>query len=209
MNDILLSRLTGSAAVVGGLAVCAASYVDSTLPIGCVGDQCNYRPERPSSVSVNVLDLVAFVLLVASVAGLGLLVRRRRRLGRMLVTGVGLVVIGAVVAVVANVVQAVFFDGDLAVMPAIFLPAIAAMVLGLALLMVTAIRARVVPLWAGVVVALTLLLIPFGNQENTSVLLDIPFGLAWTLAGLLLVRRSGREATPLRNPGVGAHVEGA
>jgi hypothetical protein len=66
----------------------------------------------------------------------------------------------------------------------------------------------VVPVWAGVVVGLTLLLIPFGNQENTTVLLDIPFGLALVLAGVLVLRPPG-AATGTRNHGPHAPVEGA
>ncbi len=84
-------------------------------------------------------------------------------------------------------------------MPAIFLPAVASMVVGLAVLMVVVIRARLVPLWAGWLVGLTLVLIPFGNQENTTVLLDFPFGLGLVLAGALLVRNSVPMSTEHRS----------
>jgi hypothetical protein len=57
MKDELVARVTGVAAVVSGLALCAASYVECTLPIGCVGDQCNVRPQRPSSQTTVLLDI--------------------------------------------------------------------------------------------------------------------------------------------------------
>jgi hypothetical protein len=205
MTNNLLARMTGVAAVIAGLAICAASYVESTLPIGCVDEQCAYRPQRPASVTADGFYALALVALVVAALGLGLLVLRRGRLGRNGVVAVGMIAIGAVVAVVANVVQAAFYDGDLAAMPAIFLPAVAAVVVGFALLMWVVIRARVVPLWVGVVVGLTVLLVPFGNQENTTVLLDVPFGLALTLAGALLVRDADAP-TRARNPGASALV---
>ncbi len=205
MTNSLVARMTGVAAVTAGLAICAASYVESTLPIGCVDEQCAYRPQRPGSATADGFYALALVALVVAALGLGVLVLRLGRLGRTGVVAVGMIAIGAVVAVVANVVQALLFDGDMAAMPGILLPAVAAVVVGLALLMWVVIRARVVPLWAGVVVGLTVLLVPFGNLENTTVLLDIPFGLALTLAGALLVRDAG-ASTRVRNPGASALV---
>jgi hypothetical protein len=210
MFDRTVARVTGAAAVISGLAICAASYVESTLPIGCVGDQCNFRPERPASATANACDALALVMLVVAALGLGRLALRRGQLGRTGTTGVGLIAVGAVVAVIANVVQALFFDGDMTAMPAVFLPAVAAVVGGFALLMLVVVRTRLVPLWAGLVVGLTVLLIPFGNQENTTVLLDIPFGLSLALAGvLLLLRQPASASTPQRNQGPRIHVEGA
>jgi hypothetical protein len=208
MGNDLVPRVTGVAAVAAGAALCAASYVESTLPVGCVGDQCDLRPERPDSATADVFYVVSLALLVLAAVGLAVLVLQRRRLGRLGTLAAGLIAAGAVVAVVANVVQSAFYGGDLPAMPAIFLPAIAALAVGFALLMLVVIRTRVVPVWAGVVVGLTLLLIPFGNQENTTVLLDIPFGLALVLAGVLVLRPPG-AATGTRNHGPHAPVEGA
>ncbi|WP_151081957.1 hypothetical protein [Nocardioides cynanchi] len=203
-----VARVTGAAAVISGLALCAASYVESTLPVGCVGDQCDVRPQRPSSQTADLCYLVAFALLVVAALGLGVMVMRSRGLGRLGRVAVGLIASGAVVAVLANVVQTRFYGGDMAAMPAVFLPAVGAVVVGFVLLMVVVIRARIVPLWAGLLVGLTVLLVPFGNQENTTVLLDLPFGLALALAGVLILRQT--EATaPHRNRGRRAHVEGA
>jgi hypothetical protein len=57
-------------------------------------------------------------------------------------------------------------------------------------------------------VGLTLLMIPFGNQENTTVLLDVPFGLALVLAGVLVLRPAGAEMGR-RHHGPHVPVEGA
>ena len=191
MNDSLVSRVTATAALVAGLAICVASYVESRLPVGCVDEQCDIRPQRPSSATANALYVLALAAIVVAAFGLGLLLVRRRRLGRAGLVAVVLIAAGSVVAVVANVVQSLVFHGDLGVMPAVFLPAVAAVVVGFGLLMLVVVRARLVPLWVGVVVALTLLLVPFGNLENTTVLLDVPFGLALALAGVLLFRARG------------------
>jgi hypothetical protein len=123
------------------------------------------------------------------------------------VAAVALIGAGAVVAVVANVLQAVSFDGDMPAMPAVFLPAVAAIVLGLAVLMVVVIRARLVPLWSGVLVGLGALLVPFGNLENTTVLLDVPFGLALAVAGVLLFRAEAPASARNRDDRVS--VQGA
>jgi hypothetical protein len=188
VDDLLVARIAGAAAALAGVAICAASYVESTLPLGCVGDECSSRPQRPDSTTADAWYTLALLMLLMAALGVGLLLLRRRLLGRAGVAAVLLVGIGSVVAVGANVVQSWFFGGDLAAMPALFLPAIAATVAGLALLMVVVVRARLVPLWAGVLVGVTVLLVPFGNQENSTVLLDAPLGLALVVAGVLLCR---------------------
>jgi hypothetical protein len=207
MHTTLVSRVTGVAAVVAGLSLAAASVVESRLPIGCVGAQCDLRPQRPVSPTADAFYVVALALLVVAAGGLGLLLLRRRRLGRAGVVAVSLIAAGAVVVVGANVVQSLFFDGDLSAMPALLLPAVGAVVLGFAVLMVVVIRARLVPLWAGVLVGLAVLVLPFGDQENTTVLLDVPFGLALALAGALLLR--AEDPTPARNPDDRVTVQGA
>jgi lipopolysaccharide export LptBFGC system permease protein LptF len=93
------------------------------LPLGCVGDQCDFRPQRPDSATADAFYVVGLALLVLAAVGLAVLVLRRRRLGRLGALAVGLIAVGAVVAVVASVVQSAFYDGDLPAMPAIFLPA--------------------------------------------------------------------------------------
>jgi hypothetical protein len=157
---------------------------------------------RIARVTGNACYALAFVV---AALGLGLLRRRRKRPGRTGAVAVGLVAAGAVPAVVAHVAQALLFDGDRAAMPADFLPAVAAVVAGLLLLMVAVIRTRVVPLWVWALAGATLLLVPFGNQENTTVLLDIPFGLAVALAGTLVLR-DATASTSARSRGSRAPV---
>jgi hypothetical protein len=53
---------------------------------------------------------------------------------------------------------------------------------------------------------LTLVLIPFGNRENTTALLDVPFGLALVLAGALLLHSPG-HATQGPDPRQQVHVQ--
>lgn len=84
-----------------------------------------------------------------------------------------MIAVGAVVAVVANLVQSTFYDGGLPAMPAIFLPAVAALVVGFAL-----------------------------------ILLDVPFGLALVLAGVLVLRPA-HAATGSRSHGPHVPVEDA
>ena len=95
----------------------------------------------------------------------------------------------------------------MAAMPGFFLPAVAAIVLGFVVLMVVVIRARLVPLWAGALVGLAVLLVPFGSLENTTVLLEVPFGLSLVLAGVLLARADA--SAPARNRDDTLSVQGA
>ena len=208
MNDSLVSRVTGAAAIGAGLALGTAAYLQSLQPRGCVGDECDVRPMRDTPQSAEILLTIGGVLLVTSALGLTLLLWRRRRLGRAGAAGAVLLVGGAGLAALGGFIQAVLADGDLSSMPAFVIPGVGGVLLGVALLAWCVFRARILPPWSAVLIGLGVVLLAFANEQTDTVLLMIPFGLAWTLAGVILIRGAG-TATPVGNADDRVSVQGA
>lgn len=193
-----VSRMTGVSAALAGLAWTAGCLVHSSLPPGCIGDTCaggaTMRGATPASTALVGL---AGLLLAASVVGLLLLARRVMPVGR---AGAAAVVAGALglsLFLAAGMVST-FGDSDWAGMPALVLPAMALLVVGLALVAAVVWRARVLPRPLSVVVLATVLLLPFANEQTSLVLLAVPFGLAWAGVGAWVLRDASRVATPAR-----------
>jgi hypothetical protein len=80
-------------------------------------------------------------------------------------------------------------------MPGFVIFTLLALTVGGALLGWTVLRSRVLPRWAGVLLILGLVPLFWANEQTDSILLAIPFGLAWIAVGTLLVSKP-RGRTP-------------
>jgi hypothetical protein len=182
-------RLSGVAAIVGGALWAAGAVNHATKPRGCVAAECAVRPMRESGTLEGLLAIVAALLIMAGVAGLVLLSRSAGRWTRTGSIGVHVGVVGLVVLLAAGVAQAALFDGSFSLMPYFVLPGMVALVLGFLLVGVAILRARVLPRWLGVLLILASLTMLGSNEQTATVLLLIPFGLAWMAAGYVLWSR--------------------
>ena len=195
MTDHVITRLTGALAVAAGLTVALAAYLQSLEPVGCIGDGCDGHAMRGTPTSVTLLLWVGGVLLVASVLGLGLILHRRDRLGRLGVVACGLLVAGAAVLAAGGVFAVLFPEPSEDAMPGFVIPGVGAIVIGLFLLAVAVFRAHILPTWSVALVAVGVVVMVFVNEQTSRVLLAIPFCLAWALAGLLLLRTTPDDAS--------------
>jgi hypothetical protein len=197
MTDDVLTRLSGALAVAAGLILALAAYLQSLEPVGCIGDGCDGRAMRDTPTTVTLLLDGGGALLVASVLGIGLLLRRRGQLGRLGGLGCGLLVAGAAVLAAGGVFAVLFPGPSEDAMPAFVLPGFAGLVVGLVLLAVSVFRARILPMWSVALVAIGTLLLALVNEQTARELFAIPFCLAWAVAGVLLLRRVAYHAPRL------------
>lgn len=193
MTDRLVTRLTGALAVAAGLTVALAVYLQSLEPVGCIGAGCEGHAMRDSPTSVTVLLGLGGALLVASVLGFGTLLRRRGRLGRLGVLGCGLLVAGAAVLAAGGVFSVLFPGPSEDAMPGFVIPGFGATALGLFLVAVAVFRSRLLPSWSVALVVIGVVTMVLVNEQTSRVLFAIPFCLAWTVAGLVLVRSSADD----------------
>jgi hypothetical protein len=70
------------------------------------------------------------------------------------------------------------------------LPGLIAVAVGLALVGWAVLRSSVVPRWAGIGLLVGVLLLAGVSEQNSRVLLALPFGMAWLVTGAVLVQRS-------------------
>jgi hypothetical protein len=184
-------QMTGICSVLGGAAWTTACFVHNSLPQGCIGDTCGGRPLRGSSPAGVALVAVAGVILVVSCVGLLLLARRSRGLGRVGVAA-GLVGAAGIALLAAAGVVSTVVDGSWAGMPALVVPGVLLLGVGLALTAWVVLRARILPVPLSLSLLATALLLPFANEQTSRVLLAVPFGVAWLAAGVLLLARATR-----------------
>ena len=50
------------------------------------------------------------------------------------------------------------------------------------------------PTWVAALMLVTVVLLPFSNEQTSRILLAVPFGLAWMLAGAVLLRGPTRAS---------------
>ena len=191
-----LVRSSAVASVTGGLLLIAASVYRSTLPRGCIDEECLTQPQRGDTSLGTLLSAVAALLLVA--AGIGLIVQlqRSKRFGR--IGAVGLVLAGlGIVSLVAGGAAVGIYGPDFAAMPAFVLPGVGLIALGMVVLAAALLRSRYLPAWASVALFVGGALLILVNEQTARVLFAVPFGLAWILVGVAewrLVQR--RESLP-------------
>ena len=186
-------RVGGVAGVVGGVAFAGYTIVQARLPEGCVASECDTRPLRPSSTTANTLLAIGLLLIAA--CGLTLLgeLHAQGRLGRMgTLGGSGL---GAGFALLAAAgVAGRLTNSEWSGMPLLVVPGVTALAVGLLALGVAVLRSRLLPAWTAILLVIGAALLPFGNEENSTILRDVPFGLSWVVVGVLLAGGAVRRA---------------
>jgi len=73
------------------------------------------------------------------------------------------------------------------------LPGLLAVAIGLALVGWTVLRSSVVPTWTGIGLLAGVLVLAGVGEQNSRVLLALPFGIAWLTTGVVLLARSRTE----------------
>jgi hypothetical protein len=145
---------------------------------------------REAGLLEGALATISSLLILIGLVGLVLITRQRGRLTRTARAGVTLGVAGVAVLVAAGVMNEAVFDGNFAQMPYAVLPGMAALIAGFALVGAAVLRARVLPRWIGAGLVLGALAMVGANEQTAQVLLMVPFGVAWVIAGRSLLRRN-------------------
>jgi hypothetical protein len=190
-----LIRWGGLAAMLGGLLWIVAAIITASKPRGCIGPaECDVMGIRDTS---DVTPLLLLALMLSAVGLAGMVIRawntgRLDRLGQVSVAlcavGVILLVLGMGLSAISEVLWALVPLGGLA------------LVTGLALVGIGALRMEALPRWAAVLLVIGSLGMLGFNDQNAQVLMAIPFGIGWVAVGYALW--SGRGATLQRPPRV-------
>ena len=197
------TRITGLASLVGGAAWTAGCVVHNTLPQGCIDQGCVGHAMRGSSPAADALFVLAGLMLAVSGGGLLLLARARSGLGRAGTAGAAAGAIGCLLLASAFVVS-VFIDNNWNGMPGLVVPGVALVAIGLVLVAVAVLRAGVLPTWSAVLLLVSAVVLPFANEQTSRILLAVPFGLCWMVAGAVLLRGTGQPDQPARSWPAGA-----
>ncbi|MDQ3910705.1 MAG: hypothetical protein M3305_02755 [Actinomycetota bacterium] len=87
-------RWCGLAAMLGGALSVVAAVVFASMPRGCIGAECAYRPMRDAGIAGAMLMLALLLVMVGAVG----VVIRTRHAGRLGWLGIAGVVVGVVAA---------------------------------------------------------------------------------------------------------------
>jgi hypothetical protein len=191
MSSSALIRWGGLAAMLGGTLWSIATVVHASKPRGCIAAECATRPMRESDALDSILTLLSVLLFAVGAAGLVALVRSAGRFGRTGNAGAVIGAGGAAVLVIATLIQAIFFGGDLPLMPYFVVPGLLAAVVGFLLASIAILRSGVLPRWVAVLVMVGALAMLGANEQTARVLLMIPFGVAWVAVGYVLWTEAG------------------
>jgi hypothetical protein len=183
-----LDRATAIIAVGGGICWIAAWIYRSTLPRGCVGDECLSRPMRGDTALGTTLQIMAAIMILAAGIGLLIHIQRRGRLGRLGVAGVSSCAVGIALLAASGFVPQTIFGPGIDAIPFFRIPGVALVVVGTLLVAVVVIHSRVVPRWAGYSLLIGAGMLLLANEQTARVLFAVPFGIAWILVGAALWR---------------------
>jgi hypothetical protein len=187
-----LMRFTGICSGLGGLAWTMGCFVHNSLPQGCIGDACEGLeavPMRGDSSAALALFLVAGVMLATSAIGMFLLARRIGGLGPIGAAALLSGGLGWALLLVSGMVSG-FVDNDWSGMPALVVPGAVLLAVGAALLGWLVLRVNLLPRRVGLLLVGAALLLPFANEQTYRILLAVPFGVAWVVAGVVLLARA-------------------
>ena len=204
MSASRVVQWSGPLLMLGGALWAAWAIVQALQPMGCVADECALpgRSMREGSPLGSALLIAAVLALAAGVFGLVRHARALGRFGRIGRVGLAASGTGVVTVIIASLVQSIFFNNDFWAMPYFVIPAALALVIGCVLLGVAILRSGVLPRWAAALVIIGALALLGMNEQNTQVLLAIPFGIAWVAVGYVLWKgeqlgRAGATGAPL------------
>ena len=189
---------SGPLLMLGGALWIAWAIVHALQPLGCVADECSLpgRSMREGSALGSVLLIAAVLALAVGVWDLVSRARTMGGFGRLGSAGLIASAAGVVTIVIAGLVQGIFYNGDFWAMPYFVIPAALALVAGFVLLGVTIMRSGVLPRWVAALLIIATLVMLGMNEQNTWVLMAIPFGVTWAVIGYVLWSGRGeRRAT--------------
>ncbi len=159
-----------------------------SLPQGCIDEGCDGAAMRGSSPTSDALFVVAGLMLAISSLCLLLLARRAGGLGRLGAVAGDAGAVGLVLLAAAAIVSAV--DNGWNGMPALVVPGVVLLAVALVLLAWVALRARLLPMWVSLPLLATALVLPFANEQTSRILIAVPFGVVWCVAGAVLLVRA-------------------
>src|ERR687889_404208 len=175
-----LIRWCGVAAMLGGMLWIVAALITASKPQGCIGPECDVLAMRDTS-DVALLLLLALLLSAIGLAGVFIRARNNGRLDRwgqiglaLSSVGLALLVLGMVLSAISEVFWVLAPLGGLA------------LVIGLALVGIAALRMEVLPRWAAVLLVIGSLGMLGFNDQNAQALMAIPFGIGWLAVGYAL-----------------------
>jgi hypothetical protein len=181
-----LTGVTGISSAIGGTAWTLGCFVHNSLPQGCIADACegpHALPMRGSSPVAVAFFTVAGVMLAVSGVGLLVLTRRHGGRGRAALVAVLAGGLGGALLLAAGIVSW-FVDSDWSGMPALVVPGVVLVAVGAALLGWIVLRARLLPTPLALLLLFSALLLPLANEQTSRILLAVPFGVAWFVAGV-------------------------
>lgn len=174
-----MRNVATGAAIIGGLVWITTVLMTALRPVGQPGA---YR----STLDLHPTILVAFVLMAWAATSLAL------RLQPSIIAWAGSAVSWLAVALFSVNVAVLLATGDDAPVWRTHYSAFFSMALGMALLGFAALRKRVIPVIAAIVMIAPPLLMPVGNNQDHRVLLWLTLGLASVALGIVLA--SGRRS---------------
>jgi hypothetical protein len=184
MTQKAFSRLSGAAAIGGGILLILFAVMAAAKPEGCVGDvECAGRPLRETS-DIDPISFVGLFLILIALAGLVVRVQAAGRLSLPGKIGIALIALGAATFLLIGLGVITPSDDS---MPGFVISAGASIAIGLILLGITILRSRVLPAWATWLLIIGALALLGFNDQDIRVLLLIPFGVAWLGIGYVLL----------------------
>lgn len=179
-----LIRLSGLAALLGGVLITVYALITASMPRGCIGDECAYSEMRDTG-SIDALFMLGLLFVAAGAVGLMLRLREAGRLGWLGRVGGIVGAVGFALSVLAGITAAMT-GGMSPLMPYFVVPGLLAIIVGFLLLGVAVLRARVLPFPVALLLIASLLAMFAINDQNWRVLMAVPFGVAWMAVGYAL-----------------------
>lgn len=190
-------RWAGTAAMLGGVLCVLTAFLHNLQPTGCIGLECDTGAMRSAQGFVPLAGAFASLFILVGVAGLTFLARRSGQYRKLANAGLITAAIGFMLLFAGALIQTAFFAGDFPGMPYVVIPGLLAVIAGLLMIGVTILRSGVLPRWLGIFFVVSTVALLAVNEQTSSVLLAIPFGLAMVAAGYYLWAGAAAMRPPL------------